>query len=77
MPAGLAYRIAHASEWVELLTGMKAPITRAEVRKVTHAHSFRIDKARAQLGYEPRIKSRLGLLECVPYARAYLARRRA
>jgi 3beta-hydroxy-delta5-steroid dehydrogenase/steroid delta-isomerase len=77
VPAGLVYRLAHASEWLERALGIRAQITRAEVRKITRPHSFRIDKARAQLGYAPRVKSRHGLLECVPYARAYLARKRA
>lgn len=77
LPASVAYRAGHACEWLERLAGVKPLLTRAEVLKVTRAHSFRIDKARAQLGYSPRVKRREGLLACVPYARAYLARKRA
>jgi 3beta-hydroxy-Delta5-steroid dehydrogenase / steroid Delta-isomerase len=77
LPAAAAYRVAHACEWLERLAGVKPLLTRAEVLKVTRAHSFRIDKARAQLGYSPRVKRHEGLLACVPYARAYLARKRA
>lgn len=77
LPVGLAYRVAHACEWLERIAGVQPLLTRAEVLKVTRAHSFRIDKARAQLGYSPRVQRREGLLACVPYARAYLARKRA
>jgi 3beta-hydroxy-delta5-steroid dehydrogenase/steroid delta-isomerase len=77
LPVGVAYRAAHACEWLERVAGIKPLLTRAEVLKVTRAHSFRIDKAREQLGYNPRVKRREGLLACVPYARAYLARKRA
>ncbi len=74
--AALMYHFAHAGEWLERLLGLAPLITRVEVLKVTRSHSFRIDKARAQLGYAPRVTRRRGLLECVPYARAYLARKR-
>ena len=69
------YSVAYGMEWLHRLGGPKPMVTRVEVLKVTRPHSFRIDKARAHLGYEPRIKSREGLLDCVPYARSYLASR--
>jgi 3beta-hydroxy-delta5-steroid dehydrogenase/steroid delta-isomerase len=76
LPARPLYGIAYGLEWIHRLGGPPPAFTRLEVLKVTRRHSFRIDKARAQLGYEPRIKSREGLLDCVPYARRYLAQKR-
>lgn len=75
LPGILMYGLAYGMEWAHRLGGPKPMVTRVEVLKVTRPHSFRIDKARQHLGYEPRIKSREGLLDCVPYAQAYLASR--
>ncbi len=77
IPAWLMYGVAYGMEWSHRLGGPKPMVTRIEVLKVTRSHSFRIDKAREHLGYEPRIKSREGLLGCVDYARQYLAARGA
>lgn len=77
IPQGLMYGLGYACEWVSRF-GAKAPfLTRVEVLKVTRSHSFRIDKAREHLGYVPLIQRREGLRACLPYARAYLAQRRA
>ncbi|MFT3928286.1 MAG: NAD-dependent epimerase/dehydratase family protein [Myxococcales bacterium] len=77
LPASVMYGLGYACEWAARW-GKKAPLlTRVEVLKVTRRHSFRIDKAREHLGYTPRIQSREGLLECLPYAREYLAKKRA
>jgi len=75
LPGWLMYSVAYGMEWLHRLGGPKPMVTRVEVLKVTRPHSFRIDKARAQLGYEPKIKSREGLLDCVPYAQSYLTSR--
>lgn len=75
LPSWLMYVVAYGLEWSHRLGGPKPMVTRIEVLKITRSHSFRIDKARMHLGYEPRIKSREGLLECVAYARQYLAAR--
>jgi 3beta-hydroxy-delta5-steroid dehydrogenase/steroid delta-isomerase len=75
VPAWLMYGLAYGLEWVHRLGGPKPLITRIEVLKVVRPHSFRLDKARAHLGYEPLIQSREGLLECVDYARAFIAAR--
>jgi 3beta-hydroxy-delta5-steroid dehydrogenase/steroid delta-isomerase len=75
IPGLLMYGLAYGLEWLHRLGGPHPLVTRVEVLKVTRAHSFRIDKAREHLGYEPRIKSAEGLLACVPYARAFLAQR--
>jgi len=75
LPGWLMYLVAYGMEWSHRLGGPKPIVTRIEVLKVTRSHSFRIDKARAHLGYEPRIKSREGLLGCEAYARQFLAAR--
>ena len=76
LPGWLMYGVAYGMEWAHRLGGPKPMVTRIEVLKVTRSHSFRIDKAREHLGYEPRIKSREGLLACVSYAQSYLDARR-
>jgi 3beta-hydroxy-delta5-steroid dehydrogenase/steroid delta-isomerase len=76
LPAKLMYGVGYACEWGERLGVAPALLTRIEVLKLTRKHSFRIDKARRELGYEPRVSTRAGLEACLPYARAYLARRR-
>jgi len=77
LPARVMYGLGYACECGSAL-GLAPPLlTRLEVLKVTRRHSFRIDKARAHLGYSPRVQSREGLLACLPYAREYIARRRA
>ena len=77
LPSKLMYRLGYACEWAARF-GTKSPfLTRLEVLKVTRRHSFRIDKAREHLGYVPGIRSKEGLLECLPYAREYIAQKRA
>ncbi len=77
IPAQLMYGLGYACEWASSRTAARPPLlTRIEVLKVTRSHSFRIDKAREHLGYEPRVTSREGLKACLPYARAYLAQKR-
>jgi 3beta-hydroxy-delta5-steroid dehydrogenase/steroid delta-isomerase len=72
----LMYGFAYVCEWLARLSGQPPMLTRVEILKITRTHSFRIDKARAHLGYEPRIKSAEGLMGCLPYAREYLEKRR-
>ncbi len=77
LPVKVMYGLGYACECASAI-GIASPLlTRLEVLKVTRRHSFRIDKAREHLGYAPRIRSREGLLACLPYAREYIARRRA
>lgn len=76
LPTRLMYALGYVSEWVARFRGTSPVFTRAGVLKATRAHSFRIDKARAHLGYEPRVKRDPGLRACAPDARAYIAARR-
>ncbi len=61
LPRGLMYRVAHALELAHHLGGPEPTLTRRGVRNLTEHTSFRIDRARADLGYAPR------------YQRAHLA----
>jgi 3beta-hydroxy-delta5-steroid dehydrogenase/steroid delta-isomerase len=76
MPKWFMYALGYVSEWLARFGGPKPLVTRIEVLKVTREHSFRLDKAREHLGYEPLIKSDEGLRACAPWAREYIAKRR-
>jgi 3beta-hydroxy-delta5-steroid dehydrogenase/steroid delta-isomerase len=76
MPGWFMYWLGYMFEWVARLGGPKPMVTRVEVLKITREHSFKLDKAKAHLGYEPVITSAQGLRACVPYAREYIAKRR-
>jgi 3beta-hydroxy-delta5-steroid dehydrogenase/steroid delta-isomerase len=76
IPENFMYGLAYGMEWADRLFGTPALVTRLEVLKVTRTHTFRIDKARADLGYEPRIKRDSGLLDCVPFAKELIAQRK-
>lgn len=73
IPVWPMYGLSYLREWVTRFGGPMPELTRTTLLKTTRTHTFRIDKARSHLGYEPTYKSRPGLLECVPFARAYLA----
>jgi 3beta-hydroxy-delta5-steroid dehydrogenase/steroid delta-isomerase len=77
LPTRLMYALGYVSEWAARLGGWSPVFTRAGVLKATRAHWFRIDKARADLGYEPLVKSDEGLRRCAPEARAYLSAKRS
>lgn len=77
IPGKLMYGVAYLAEWFARFSGSAPALTRVEILKITRTHSFRIDKAREHLGYVPRVKSAEGLQGCLPYAREYLAKRRA
>lgn len=77
LPAKPMYALGYVSEWISSLTGATPVFTRAGVLKATRAHSFRIDKARRHLGYEPLVKSEEGLRACAPSARDYISARRS
>lgn len=76
IPESFMYGLAYGMEWADRLFGAPALVTRLEVLKVTRTHTFRIDKARAQLGYEPRIKRSDGLLACVPFAQEFVDKKK-
>ncbi len=54
IPARLAYGLGFLLEATHYLGGAKPTLTRKGVLNLTRSSSFRIDKARRDLGYEPR-----------------------
>jgi 3beta-hydroxy-delta5-steroid dehydrogenase/steroid delta-isomerase len=63
IPRPLAYAIAYVGEVVHYLGGPFPNITRRGVLSICHDASFRVDKARAHLGYEPRTSAAEGIPE--------------
>ncbi|MDH3200830.1 MAG: NAD-dependent epimerase/dehydratase family protein [Myxococcales bacterium] len=61
IPRSFAYAIAYVSELAHYLGGPFPGLTRRGVLAVSRDASFRIDKARAHLGYEPRTSAAEGL----------------
>ncbi|MGB5808994.1 MAG: NAD-dependent epimerase/dehydratase family protein [Polyangiales bacterium] len=70
VPATLAYAAAYAGEVAHYLGGPFPKLTRRDVRAVSRDASFRIDKARAHLGYRPRTTAAEGLPQLMPELRA-------
>jgi 3beta-hydroxy-delta5-steroid dehydrogenase/steroid delta-isomerase len=77
LPGGPMLRIAHLLEWLHYLGGPVPTLTRIGVLKLIRASSFKIDKARRELGYAPRVQSAEGLEACLPDARDLHHRLRA
>lgn len=72
VPGWLVYRVAALLEWLHFLRGGAGPeptLTRRGVLNLTRDGSFRIDKARKQLGYAPRVRAADGLAAILPDAR--------
>ncbi len=69
IPSSLAYAIAYVGELAHYLGAPFPSITRRGVLAVSRDASFRIDKARAHLGYEPRTSSAEGLPSLMPELR--------
>ncbi len=73
VPASVMVAAAWLMEWLHLLGGPRPMITRLEVHNMTTSFTFRCDKARRELGYEPLIGQAEGMKHCVPYCRELLA----
>jgi 3beta-hydroxy-delta5-steroid dehydrogenase/steroid delta-isomerase len=80
VPGRLLYRVAHLMEWIHYLRGPVAgpepTLTRRGVLNLIRDGSFRIDRARKELGYSPRVQSAEGLPAILPDARRILERAR-
>jgi 3beta-hydroxy-delta5-steroid dehydrogenase/steroid delta-isomerase len=70
IPEALAYAIAYLGEVVHYLGGPFPTVTRRGVLSICRDASFRVDKARAHLGYEPRTSSAEGIRELLPELKA-------
>ena len=61
MPRALAYGIAYLGELTHYFGGPFPMLTRRSVLAVCNDASFRVDKARTELGYEPRTSAADGI----------------
>lgn len=61
MPRALAYGIAYLGELAHYIGGPSPMLTRRSVLAVCSDASFRVDKARTELGYEPRTSAADGI----------------
>lgn len=68
LPEPLVYAVGYASEVLQYCGLPGGPLTRIGVLKSTRSHSFVIDKARRDLGYEPRYKRDQGMAEMSEHA---------
>jgi len=69
VPGRLLYFVAALLEWAHFLGGREPTLTRRGVLNISRDGCFRIDKAREQLGYVPRIRAAEGLPAILPDAR--------
>ncbi|UCH30420.1 MAG: NAD-dependent epimerase/dehydratase family protein, partial [Myxococcales bacterium] len=70
IPRPVAYAVAYLGEVAHYFGGPFPTITRRGVLSLCETASFRIDKARAHLGYEPRTTAAEGIAELMDEFRA-------
>ncbi len=66
VPRALMMFLAFASELVHFIGGPRPFMTRMEVMKVCDDQWFRIEKAKADFGWEPRLNTTEGIQLCLP-----------
>ncbi len=70
IPRSLAYGIAYLGEVAHYFGGPFPMLTRRSVLSICNDASFRVDKARTELGYEPRTSAAEGIPELMHEFRA-------
>lgn len=75
LPAGMMRAVGVMLEVSHLLGAPEPVLTRRSVRNLTESGSFRIDKARRDIGYAPRYVRENGMPILLPVARAFLESR--
>ena len=70
IPMPLAYAFAYLGEVAHYLGGPFPTVTRRGVISICRDASFRVDKAREHLGYEPRTSAAKGIPELLPELKA-------
>lgn len=70
IPYPIAYALAYLGEVAHYFGGPFPTVTRRGVRSICCDASFRVDKARAHLGYEPRTSAATGIPELMHDFRA-------
>ncbi|MBN2160534.1 MAG: NAD-dependent epimerase/dehydratase family protein [Spirochaetes bacterium] len=66
------YFLGFLAECLHFIGGPRPFMTRLEVHNLTAKFTFRQDKARRDLGFEPIINSEKGMKECVEFYRKYV-----
>lgn len=76
LPAGMMKTAGRLMEVAYFLGGSEPTLTRRGIRNLTESSKFRIDKARRDLGYEPRYNRANGMPVLLPRAQAYVESQR-
>jgi dihydroflavonol-4-reductase len=69
LPRRLTLAAAGLADRVSAVTGMALPVSRKNLAFVTAGRRFSIDKARRELGYEPRVDLDQGLRQAIAWYR--------
>lgn len=69
LPRRLTLAAAGLADRVSVATGLRLPVSRKNLAFVTAGRRFSIDKARRELGYEPRIDLDQGLRQAIAWYR--------
>jgi 3beta-hydroxy-delta5-steroid dehydrogenase/steroid delta-isomerase len=69
IPTRVMYGLAFLMEWLHRFGGPKPFMTRLEVHNLTSSFTFRCDKARRDLGYNPKFGRNEGMKQCLEYYR--------
>lgn len=72
LPGVMMREVARGLEFIHFMGGPEPTLTRRGIRNMLESSSFRIDKARRDLGYEPRYNRENGIPELLPIARDYV-----
>ncbi len=76
VPAGLLHPVVWIWERLHCAVGIPPPfLTRLELRKISVSHYNRIDKARRDFGWRPKVGVAEAMDECLAYCRDLLAAR--
>ncbi|MGJ8670294.1 MAG: NAD-dependent epimerase/dehydratase family protein [Oceanococcus sp.] len=76
IPAGVMKLVSRGMELAHFFGGPEPALTYRGIRNLTESSSFRIDKARKELGYEPRYTRHNGFPQLLPLAREFVDKQR-
>jgi len=72
IPSKLMLMVGRGMEIAHFFGGPEPTLTHRGVRNLTESCKFRIDKARRDLGYEPRYNQANGMPKLMPRAREFV-----
>jgi 3beta-hydroxy-delta5-steroid dehydrogenase/steroid delta-isomerase len=77
VPGGLVHAAMTAWEWLHATLGVpRPPLLSLEVRKIAVSHYNRIDRARRDFGWTPKVPMEEALARCLEHCRPLVAERR-